>query len=191
VFVCGGSGYELTMTASPRQGPAAAGAPASSSSDLTDRTDRAALRLGELLQNDGRSIGVAESLTGGLLVQALARQVGSGDWLAGGVVAYERSVKHDLLDVRAAKVVSGEAAAQMARAARQRLGSDVGVAVTGVAGPDSQDGEPPGTVWMAADVGHGPVAELVEIDGDDPEEICRAAVLEAILLAVRQLERAA
>ena len=82
-------------------------------------------------------------------------------------------------------MVSAEAAAQMARSARERLGSDIGLAVTGVAGPDPQDGQPPGTVWMAVDIGDGPVAELVEIDGDDPEEICRVAVVETILFVDR------
>jgi PncC family amidohydrolase len=159
-----------------------------SESSLTERTDHAAMRLGALLRNGDQSVGVAESLTGGLLVQALARQVGSGDWLKGGVVASHRSVKHDLLDVGATVVVSAEAAAQMARSARERLGSDIGLAVTGVAGPDPQDGQPPGTVWMAVDIGDGPVAELVEIDGDDPEEICRVAVVETILFVIGRLE---
>ena len=157
--------------------------------DTQEREDLAAQRLGELLTRTERSIAVAESLTGGLLVQALARQAGSGDWLTGGIVAYDRSVKHDMLDVRVAKVVSAEAAAQMARSARQRLGSDVGLAVTGVAGPDPQDGEPPGTVWMAVDTGDGPRAQLLETDEEDPETICRIAVIESILLAARSLQR--
>jgi len=150
--------------------------------------DTAAERLGDLLEDAGRSIGVAESLTGGLLVQALARQKGSGDWLAGGVVAYQRSVKYDLLDVRATKVVSSEAAAQMASSARRRLGSDVGLAVTGVAGPDPQDGEPPGTVWIAVDIGSGPVTQLLKLGSEDPQEICRLAVIESIRLAARELD---
>ena len=90
--------------------------------DMTNRVDHAVHRLGELLEQSGRSIGVAESLTGGLLVQALARQEGSGDWLTGGIVAYQRSVKHDLLGVRANKVVSRQAAAEMASSVRDRSG---------------------------------------------------------------------
>ena len=145
-------------------------------------------RLGELLERSGRSIGVAESLTGGLLVQALARQVGSGEWLAGGIVAYQRSVKHDLLGVRVNKVVSRQAAAEMATSVRQRLGCDVGLAVTGVAGPDWQDGERPGTVWIAVDLGNGAVTALVHVESEDPGEICCLAVVEATLLATRELE---
>ena len=156
-------------------------------SDATGRIDSAVQRLGELLEQSGRTVGVAESLTGGLLVQALARHEGSGEWLAGGVVAYRRSVKHDLLAVSADKVVSEQAAAEMATSVRERLGCDVGVAVTGVAGPDRQDGEQPGTVWMAVDIGHEPVTELIEIDSGSPEEICQRTVIEAIMLATREL----
>jgi nicotinamide-nucleotide amidase len=71
----------------------------------------------------------------------------------GGVVAYASSVKKDLLGVTAEKVVSRQAAEEVATGARFRLGADVAVAVTGVAGPDRQDGEPPGTVWIGVDDG--------------------------------------
>lgn len=152
------------------------------------RIDDAASRLGTLLQRSQQTIAIAESLTGGLLVQALARQDGSGEWLTGGLVAYQRSVKHAVLDVRAAKVVSSEAAEQMASAVRRRLLSDVGLAVTGVGGPERQDGEPPGTVWVAVDIGGGPVSQSVKTDLDDPTLICRLAVIESLLFAVDALE---
>jgi PncC family amidohydrolase len=143
--------------------------------------DEAALaeRLGALLDERGCSIAVAESLTGGLLVQALARVEGSGEWLLGGVVAYASSVKHELLGVRAEKVVSRRAAEEMASGARGRLGADIAVAVTGVAGPDPQDGEPPGTVWIGVDDGTTSTAELFTTTGD-PEEICRRTVAAAL-----------
>ena len=158
--------------------------------DTSTHVDHAAQQLAALLEQTHWSIGVAESLTGGLLVQALARLEGSGAWLTGGVVAYHRSVKHELLDVSADKVVSAEAAAEMASAARGRFGCDVGIAVTGVAGPGSQDGEPPGTVWMAVDAGDGPRTQLARVDGGDAEEICRDAVIESLLFAARELQAA-
>ena len=158
--------------------------------DTSTRVDHAAQQLAGLLEETQQSIGIAESLTGGLLVQALARLEGSGTWLMGGIVAYRRSVKHHLLDVSADKVVSGEAAGEMATAARQRFGSDVGLAVTGVAGPGSQDGETPGTVWMAVDVGDGPTTRLIRLDGDDAETICDDAVIESLLFATRELQAA-
>jgi PncC family amidohydrolase len=124
-------------------------------------------------------------LTGGLLVQALARVEGSGDWLAGGVVAYASSVKRQLLRVDAGKVVSAEAAGQMARAVRHLMGADVAVSVTGVAGPARQDDEPPGTVWIGVATDDAGDARLLLTSGA-PEEICRNAVSDAIrqILAV-------
>ena len=142
--------------------------------------DAAAEELGRLLESRGATIAVAESLTGGLLVQALARVQGSGGWLHGGVVAYAESVKRDLLGVTADKVVSEECAAQMASGVRDRLGADVAVAVTGVAGPDRQDGEPPGTVWIGIDAGSGATATLLQAAGE-PTDICAQTVVEALL----------
>jgi PncC family amidohydrolase len=142
--------------------------------------------LGRLLLDRGRWIGVAESLTGGLLVQALARVQGSGDWLAGGVVAYAPAVKRDLLGVTADKVVSRESAKQMASGARQRLGADIAVSVTGVAGPDPQDGEPPGTVWIGLDDGSSVTAELFITSGS-ASEVCAHTVSEALRRVVGAL----
>jgi nicotinamide-nucleotide amidase len=116
--------------------------------------------LVEAIERSGRSIAVAESLTGGLLSNRLARLPGAADWFRGGVVAYSRAVKEDLLGIGDAPVVSERAARAMARHAASLLGADVGVAVTGVGGPDPQDGLPAGTVWIAL---HRP-------DGDDLAE---------------------
>jgi nicotinamide-nucleotide amidase len=135
--------------------------------------------VGRLLLDRGRWIGVSESLTGGLLVQALARVEGSGDWLTGGVVAYNSTVKRDLLGVTACKVVSRESAMEMASGARRRLGADVAVSVTGVAGPDPQDGEPPGTVWIGLDDGLSVTAELFITSGS-ASEVCAQTVSEAL-----------
>lgn len=143
--------------------------------------------LGRILAHCRRSIAVAESLTGGLLVQALARVEGSGEWLLGGVVAYASSVKHELLGVTAEKVVSRQAAEEMATGVRSRLGADVAVAVTGAAGPDSQDGEPPGTVWIGVDDGIKSRAELFRTAGS-PTEVCERTVVEAIRHVVATLD---
>src|SRR3954453_23793618 len=90
--------------------------------------------LGRILTRRARTLAVAESLTGGLLVQALAKTEGSGEWLRGAVVAYASEVKHGLLGVTATKVVTAEAAREMATGVRIALGADVAVAVTGVGG---------------------------------------------------------
>jgi PncC family amidohydrolase len=144
-------------------------------------------RLGRILTRRTQTLAVAESLTGGLLVQMLARTEGSGDWLRGGVVAYASEVKHDLLGVTAAKVVSAAAAQQMARGALDVLGADVAVAVTGVAGPDPQDGEPPGTVWVGLADGEGATADLLQTSGG-PEEICQQTIDAAIDRLLARLE---
>jgi nicotinamide-nucleotide amidase len=137
-------------------------------------------RIGRRAATQGTAIAVAESLTGGLVVQALARAEGSSDWLCGGVVAYGREVKRNLLDVTADKVVSEQAAREMAIAVRRLLGADVAVAVTGAGGPEPQDGEPPGTVWIAADSDARQTAEVHHFAGD-PSEVCESARLTALL----------
>jgi nicotinamide-nucleotide amidase len=124
-------------------------------------------------------LAVAESLTGGLLVQDMARTEGSAEWLRGGVVAYASEVKRDLLGVEASKVVSRAAAEQMAAGVRDALGADVAVAVTGVGGPDPQDGEAPGTVWIGVSDGGEPTAQLLRAVGG-PEDICQQTIDAAI-----------
>ncbi|HEX2576896.1 MAG TPA: CinA family protein [Aquihabitans sp.] len=138
--------------------------------------------VGRLLTNQGRSIAVAESLTGGMLASELAKAERASDWFRGGVVAYASEVKHDLLDVPRGPVVSEEAALAMATSVARVLGADLGAAVTGVGGPGPQDGEPPGTVWAAVHDRDGTDATLLRLEGD-PAEICDqtcAAVLDLV-----------
>ncbi|GAB7190631.1 CinA family protein [Kineococcus sp. NUM-3379] len=102
----------------------------------------------------GLTVAVAESLTGGAVCSALVEVPGASRVLRGGVVAYATDLKAQVLgvdaDLLAARgAVDGDVAAQMARGVRERLRADVGVATTGVAGPDPQDGAAPGTVFVA------------------------------------------
>ena len=124
--------------------------------------------VGHLLRAKGWSLGLAESLTGGLVGSRCTKVVGSSEWFRGSIVSYASEVKFDLLGVPEGPVVSEQASKAMALGARKVLGADVGLAVTGVAGPAEQDGEPPGTVWMGLalpgdDVGE---ARLVRMPGD-------------------------
>jgi len=105
--------------------------------------------VGALLEERGWTVGVAESLTGGLVGARLAEAEGSSAWFRGSVVAYHAQVKFDLLDVPEGPVVTAAAALAMARGAAKVLSSDVGLGITGVAGPTTQDGQPVGTVFMA------------------------------------------
>jgi nicotinamide-nucleotide amidase len=108
-----------------------------------------------LLKAHGLTLGVAESLTGGLVGSRLTKAERATDFFRGSVVAYQSEVKFDLLGVPEGPVVSQPAACAMAEGAAKVLGADVGIGVTGVAGPAEQEGQPVGTVFMA-----------VTLDGD-------------------------
>jgi nicotinamide-nucleotide amidase len=103
----------------------------------------------------GWTLGVAESLTGGLVGARLANVPGASEVFRGSVASYATEVKRTVLGVTAERIISGECAQQMAEAAQRVLGADVGIGITGVAGPAEQEGEPVGTVWYAIAVpGH-------------------------------------
>lgn len=125
-------------------------------------TEGPAAALHRALRDRAATLAVAESLTGGLLAAALTDVAGSSQTFRGGVVAYATELKARLLGVDEALLarhgaVHPEVAAAMARGAAQRLGATFGLATTGVAGPDPQDGRPPGVVYVAlAGPGAGP-----------------------------------
>ena len=96
----------------------------------------------------GLTLGLAESLTGGLAASRLVNVPGASRWFRGSVVSYASEVKFTVLGVPEGPVVSESAAEAMADGARRVLGSDVGLSITGVAGPDRQDDQPPGTVFV-------------------------------------------
>ncbi len=125
----------------------------------------------DALRARGWTIAVAESLTGGLLVAELIAVPGASDVVRGGVVAYATDLKASLLDVDAGLLaasgpVDAEVARQLAAGVRQRLGADVGISTTGVAGPDPQDGHPPGEVWTGFAVGDQVSAMGLALGGD-------------------------
>jgi nicotinamide-nucleotide amidase len=122
--------------------------------------------IGRLLLAQGRTLAVAESLTGGLVASRIVGVPGSSDWFRGGVVAYASDVKFDLLDVPEGPVVSEGAAQAMAEGVRRLLGADVGLSTTGVAGPAEQEGHPPGTVWLGMAVGEEIDAVQIRLPGD-------------------------
>jgi nicotinamide-nucleotide amidase len=120
-----------------------------------------------LLVERGLTLAVAESLTGGLVAARLVNVPGASAWFRGGVVTYASDLKRTLLDVPPGPVVSEEAAAAMATGVRRVMDADVGLGVTGVAGPDPQDGQPPGTVFLAVATGGGePITTPVRLPGD-------------------------
>ena len=123
--------------------------------------------VGEALKARGLTLAVAESLTGGLVAARLVDVPGASAWFRGGVVSYASDVKSSVLGVPEGPVVTSEAAAAMAAGVRDLRGADVGLGVTGVAGPDSAEGHAPGTVYLAAVVGDDdPVTARVTLPGD-------------------------
>jgi len=114
------------------------------------------------------TLGVAESVTGGLIASRLVNVIGASKWFRGGVVSYASEVKFDVLGVPVGPVVSPEAAEAMAVGAAKLLGSDVGLSVTGVAGPDEQDGHPAGTVFVGIAIGDKVSHVALRLPGDRP-----------------------
>ena len=114
----------------------------------------------------GLTLGLAESVTGGLISSRLVNIPGASQWFRGSLVSYASALKHELLGVAQGPVVSAEAAEQMARGARELLGADVGLSVTGVAGPDEQDGQVPGTVFVGLAVGDSVSHVSFRLPGD-------------------------
>ena len=124
--------------------------------------------IGERMLARGATLAVAESVTGGLIASRLVNIAGASRWLRGGVVSYASDVKFDLLGVPRGPVVSAEAAEAMARGVRTLLGSDIALSVTGVAGPEEQDGQPAGTVFVGVAVGESVEHVALHLPGDRP-----------------------
>lgn len=118
--------------------------------------------VGRLLRERGLSLGLAESVTGGLVSSRLVAVPGVSAWFRGSVVCYHPDVKHHVLGVPPGPLVSGETAVSMAEGARRVLGADVGLGVTGAAGPEEHDGAPVGTVWCGL-AGPGPASDAVRL----------------------------
>jgi nicotinamide-nucleotide amidase len=114
----------------------------------------------------GLTISVAESLTGGYVSGRLCAVPGASAVFKGSMVSYDASVKHKLLGVPEGPTVSEEVAVAMAQGIREVMGSDVGLATTGVAGPDELDGLPVGTVCLAVAAADGAIATTVQMPGD-------------------------
>ncbi|MEY4452771.1 MAG: hypothetical protein RIT51_449 [Actinomycetota bacterium] len=143
----------------------------------------AAKSLG-LLEAREWKLALAESLTGGLLADAFVQVPGASNALRGSVVAYATDVKHSVLGVEEdllAQVgpVNPEVALAMAVGAANQLGADVALATTGVAGPDEQDGNPVGTVFIALVTPIGSDVRALQLSGDRAS-IRNQAVEEAV-----------
>jgi nicotinamide-nucleotide amidase len=146
-----------------------------------------AAAVAEMARAGGHRIAVAESLTGGLVASALAKAEGASSWFRGSVVAYASAVKHEVLGVPPGPVVSSDAAAAMAEGVRRLLSAHLAVSVTGVGGPREQDGQPPGTVFLAVTDGESTRVARHHFPGD-PGEVCARSTEATLTLLVDALE---
>lgn len=130
-------------------------------------------RLAGHLSDSGWTLATAESCTGGWIAKCCTDRAGSSAWFERGLVTYSNAAKMDLLginpdDLARDGAVSRNVAAQMAAGARRNAGSEIALAVTGIAGPTGgSPGKPVGTVWVAWAIGGREVAvERVHFEGD-------------------------
>jgi len=148
--------------------------------------------VGDALRDRGLRIATAESCTGGLLAGRLTDVPGSSSYVVGGVVAYANSVKVHELGVplkllESHGAVSEEVARTMASHVRERFAADVGVSVTGIAGPDGgTPSKPVGTVWIAVATTAGVVARQFQFPGDR-EAIRRHSTAAALDMVRREI----
>ena len=143
------------------------------------------------LTRAGATVAVGESLTGGLLAARLTDVPGSSEAFRGGVVAYSSDAKERLLRVPRDGLaqfgaVSAESAADMAVGARESLGATYGLSLTGVAGPDEQEGKPVGTVFAGLSTPEGVTTRALRLPGDRPR-VRTYAVVAALDLLRRYL----
>ncbi len=149
--------------------------------------------LAVLLQESGVTLALAESCTGGLIAGRITALAGSSSYFLGGVVAYSNQVKERLLRVPAPLLVEHGAVSEpvaraMAEGAREVLGSDLALAVTGIAGPaGGTDAKPVGTVFIAVADQRGCQVERFRFDGDR-EQVRQQTVDQGIIMLKKRLE---
>jgi nicotinamide-nucleotide amidase len=148
--------------------------------------------VGRMLSERGLTLGAMESCTGGLFSDVMTNVTGAGQYYRGAIVSYATEVKEkmgvDAAIIAEHGVVSAETASAMASVARDQLDADIGIGITGVAGPDPQDGVPVGQVYIALDGGESlPDQSTSFFFNQGREAIKRRAVTQAILLLRRAL----
>ncbi len=140
----------------------------------------------DLVRAKGWTLGTAESVTGGLVAARLTGIAGCSDVFRGSVVSYASEVKFDVLGVPEGSVVSEQAALAMARGAARVLGADVVVALTGVAGPELQEGKPAGTLCVGVVWPAGEVSRTLRLPGDR-EQMRQISVISALDIVRRAI----
>ncbi|MHC1585570.1 MAG: CinA family protein [Candidatus Syntropharchaeia archaeon] len=137
--------------------------------------------IGDLLREKGLKIAIAESCTGGLVSHRITNAPGSSDYFLGSLVTYSNELKKNMLGVKDETIekfgaVSSKCAMEMAKGVRERIGVDIGIAVTGIAGPGGgRPGKPVGLVYIALAWKNGVRVERYYFDGDREKNKERSA----------------
>ena len=138
--------------------------------------------LGDMLSQHNKTIATAESCTGGNIASTLVSVSGSSNYFKGSIVAYHNSAKERLLGVKKDTLhsygaVSEETVKQMAENVREKLGADIGVASSGIAGPNGGTKEKPvGTVWLAVSDGNTTVTKCLNLSSNRDVNIKRTTI---------------
>lgn len=146
--------------------------------------EKLVLEIGEILVSKGWTMSTAESCTGGLVAATLTDVSGSSRWFSGAIVAYSNEIKMKLLGVKEQTLidngaVSEQTVLEMADGVAEKIGTNVGISLSGIAGPTGGTPDKPvGTVWMGWHIGDETFAEKFQFDGD------RAAVKKQSLQSV-------
>jgi nicotinamide-nucleotide amidase len=141
----------------------------------------------ELLRERGLTLALAESVTGGLAGARIAAIPGSSDVFLGSVLASSAEVRSTLMGTPSGVQIDPEAAKALAVGVRKLFGAEVGLAATGVPGPDEQEGQAPGTVWLGLALGDDVEAQQVRLPGD-PNRVRQYGVISLLnLLRLRLL----
>lgn len=143
----------------------------------------------ELVENIARTAGArglkvaaAESLTSGRVMHSLGAGPDASAWLAGGVVAYDEEVKFGLLGVTRGPVITAQCARELAIGVRRLLEVDIAVGITGCGGPDPEEGQPPGTVYIAVASDDGLRESHHTFEEDEPDAVLDKATRAALEL---------
>ena len=144
-------------------------------------------RIADASHRQGWGVATAESLTTGQIAVRLGAGPRASSWLRGGVVAYSAEVKFDVLGVDRGPVVTEACARQMAEGVAALMGAHAAVAVTGVGGPEPEEGNPPGTVFLAVTVEGRTTCERLDLDGN-PERVITETANHALARLARAVE---
>jgi len=140
--------------------------------------------IGRILREKGLTLACAESITGGLISDRITDIPGSSKYFKGSIVCYSVQAKIDLLSIpepliRERGVICPEVAARMAEGVRERMGSDIGLSTTGLAGPEGSEGKPVGTVFVGLSASNSTLVKALSLKGERraiKEAACEAAL---------------